>query len=100
MPAFVVSRVDINDAELMTSYMEAAPETVAQYGGRYVVRTGDIEVLEGTATCDRVVILEFPDKAQALSWYNSSEYAALRGQRWRAADASILLVKPDPQNSA
>lgn len=92
MAVYVVSRVDIADQERMKSYMAAAPATVEAHGGRYIVRSGNIDVLEGDQTCDRVVVLEFPTREQAMGWYNSQDYAPLRDERWQSAKASIMLV--------
>ena len=92
MSVYIVSRVDISDMERMKAYMEAAPATVEAHGGRYVIRSGNIERIEGETSCDRVVILEFPTREQAMAWYNSAEYAPLRDERWQSAEASILLV--------
>lgn len=94
MPAYIVSRVTIEDAQSMADYMARAPETVFAHGGKYLARTGSFEALEGDADYERVVIVEFPDKAAALAWYNSEAYRPLRDQRWAAADAHIILV-PD-----
>jgi uncharacterized protein (DUF1330 family) len=93
MPVYIVSRVDIADRERMKGYMEAAPATVAAHGGHYIIRSGNIEKLEGETSCDRVVILEFPTREQALAWYNSQDYLPLRDMRWQSAKASILLVQ-------
>ncbi|MCP4317552.1 MAG: DUF1330 domain-containing protein [Hyphomicrobiales bacterium] len=92
MPAYIVSRVSIEDGETMKGYMLDAPSTVEAYGGRYLVRTGDIQVLEGEADYDRMVVLEFPDRDKALAWYNSAEYRGLRQTRWDAADAHIVVL--------
>lgn len=92
MPAYIVSRVSIEDSETMKAYMLDAPDTVEAYGGRYLVRTQDIEVLEGSADCDRMVVLEFPDRQKALAWYNSEEYRHLRQTRWSAASAQIVVL--------
>ena len=93
MTVYVVSRVDIADPELMAGYMKAAPATVEAHGGRYIVRTGNIEAIEGEANCDRVVVLEFPTREQALAWYNSDDYRPLRDIRWQASKATILLLQ-------
>jgi uncharacterized protein (DUF1330 family) len=93
MPVYIVSRVDISDMERMKGYMAAAPETVERHGGRYIVRSGNIETIEGDTSCDRVVILEFPTREQALGWYNSQDYLPLRDIRWESAKASILMVE-------
>lgn len=93
MPVFIVSRVDIPEPQALAKYMADAPATVEAYGGRYIVRSSQIDPLEGDTTCDRVVVLEFPSQERALAWYHSPEYRALRDLRQRAATASILLVQ-------
>ncbi len=92
MTAYVISRVSISDAQAMSDYIDRAPPGVAAHGGRYLVRTGDIDCLEGQADYERVVVVAFPDKEKALAWYNSSDYAPLREQRWNAADSHIIVV--------
>lgn len=93
MAVYIVSRVDITDNERMKGYMAAAPATVEAYGGRYIVRSGNIELVEGERAPDRVVVLEFPTREQALAWYESQEYRPLREERWQSSDATILLVQ-------
>lgn len=92
MPAYIVSRVSIDDHTAMAAYMADAPATVKAYGGKYLVRTPDIEVLEGEAEYNRMVVLEFPDKQSALAWYHSDDYRDLREARWRSASAHIVLL--------
>lgn len=92
MPAYIVSRVSIEDAAAMQDYMADAPATVEAYGGKYLVRTPDIEVLEGEADYNRMVVLEFPDKQSALAWYHSEDYRDLREARWKAASAHIVVL--------
>jgi uncharacterized protein (DUF1330 family) len=92
MTAYIISRVSISDRESMRDYMAKAPDSVYAYGGKYLVRTGDITVLEGEAPYERVVVVEFPSKESALAWYNSAEYRDLRDQRGCSADAHIICV--------
>lgn len=100
MPAYIISRVSIHDKKAMAGYMAGAPESVFAYGGRYLVRTGDVTALEGEAPFDRVVVVEFPDRERALAWYNSEEYRDLRDVRWRSADAQIICVPDEGAASA
>ena len=94
MAAYIISRVSIEDAATMSGYMAKAPETVLKYGGQYLLRNGSFETLEGTADYDRMVVLQFPDKVDALRWYNSEEYSPLRKIRQGASQAHIVIV-PD-----
>ncbi|MEO6626547.1 MAG: DUF1330 domain-containing protein [Burkholderiaceae bacterium] len=92
MTAYIISRVSITDREAMAAYMAAAPESVRAHSGEYLVRSGDIRVLEGEADYERVVVLRFPDREKALGWYHSQDYRALRDVRWRSAQAHIICV--------
>ena len=63
MPAYVVVQIDIHDPATYERYKAMAPPSIAAYGGRYVVRGGASEVLEGTWRPPRLVVLEFPTVA-------------------------------------
>lgn len=95
MPAYVVSRLKIRDAEAMRRYVNEAPATVAAFGGRYHYRGGNVEALEGEWEHDRMVVLEFPTKADALAWYESDLYRPLRELRQASAETIILLADGD-----
>ena len=92
MAAYIVSRVRIDDAEAMQRYVRDAPATVRQFGGKYLVRGGAVEALEGVWEADRMVVLEFESKQQALAWYHSDAYRPQRDLRQSSASAVILLV--------
>ena len=95
MPAYVISRVQIRDADAMRRYVDEAPATVSAFGGRYHFRGSNVEALEGTWEHDRLVVLEFPTKADALAWYESDLYRPLRSLRQASADTIILLADGD-----
>jgi uncharacterized protein (DUF1330 family) len=92
MSAYVVSRLTIQDREAMQSYISEAAATVQAFGGRYLVRGGTVEALEGRWEDDRMVVLEFATKEAALAWYGSDDYRPLRKLRQEAAEAVILLA--------
>lgn len=95
MPAFVVSRVTIIDAEAMRRYVTEAPATVTAFGGHYHFRGSNVQPLEGEWEHDRMVVLEFPTKAAALAWYESDLYRPLRELRQASAETIILLADGD-----
>jgi uncharacterized protein (DUF1330 family) len=70
-----IARVDVHDDEGYKSYALANPAIFHKYGGRFVVRAGKFENLEGTSR-SRNVVIEFPDYAAALACYRSPEYQA------------------------
>ena len=64
MTAYVLAEIDVTDPQGFEDYRRQVPATLVRYGGRFVVRGGHTETLEGTWTPKRVVVLEFPDRAQ------------------------------------
>jgi uncharacterized protein (DUF1330 family) len=77
MAAYVLVNVEVNDPEAYREYTAQTPGTVEQYGGRFIVRGGAAEVIEGSFTPKRVVVIEFPSLEQAKAWYHSPEYQAM-----------------------
>jgi len=76
MAAYVISDVALRDLALVEKYRAIAQATIAQYGGRYIVRGGTIEAVEGGWAPGHIVIVEFPSMERARQWYHSPEYAA------------------------
>jgi uncharacterized protein (DUF1330 family) len=93
-PAYIVSLIRPIDRDLSDQYRAIAAETIAQYGGRYVVRGGLIsEVIEGESSDRRVIVLEFPDADSARAWYASPEYAKAKEIAPRAFGRTMLLAE-------
>jgi uncharacterized protein (DUF1330 family) len=93
MAAYVLVQIETDDADLMARYREAAAPVVAQYGGRYIVRGGALQVLEGDWRPERLVVLEFGTSEQARRWWESDEYAAPKAMRQRAGRTQMLLIE-------
>ena len=93
MPAFVISDVRFLDQEAVEAYRRRAAVSIAHYGGRYLVRGGAIERLEGPWDPKIIIIVEFPDMDRARSWYRSPECAAALEFRDRAISRSLILVE-------
>ena len=92
MPAYVVVNVNTKHPEEYERYKEMAQKTIAQYGGRYLVRGGAMSVLEGTWTPTRIVIVEFPTYEKAREWWHSAEYAPAKELRQRLSATDLLIV--------
>ena len=90
--ALVVVEITVKDPEMYKEYMALAPATIATHKGKYLVRGGTYEALEGDWSPQRFVVLEFPSAQAAKDWWNSPEYTAARKIRQRCADARMLLV--------
>jgi len=92
MPAYVIVNVDVKDTENYPRYIQVAPDSIAQYGGKYLARGGRTEKIEGVWEPKRVVILEFPTYEQAKAWWDSEEYREPKAMRQRCAETNMIFV--------
>jgi uncharacterized protein (DUF1330 family) len=93
MSAYIVLDVVVRDPLAYEGYKQLAGATVAAYGGRYLVRGGAAETLEGSWQPSRLVILEFPSVEQARTWWTSPEYEPAKAIRQGCATTEMLLVE-------
>lgn len=93
MPAYVIVETDISDPEQYEQYKAASPGAVAAGGGRFVVRGGELAVLEGDWNPSRLVVLEFDDLEAAKRWYESSVYQDAKKLREGAAKLNMVAVE-------
>ena len=93
MPAYLVAQIDVHDPAGFEEYRARVAPVVEAYGGRYLVRTDQLEALEGAAPSGRLIILEFPSTDAARHFYNSADYAPLLRQRLASAASGIILVE-------
>ena len=91
--AYVIVDMNVTDPEKYKGYVALAGPSVETGGGRFIVRGGATEVLEGDRLPNRIVILEFPDMDAARAWYDSPDYAEAKAAREGAATASFIAVE-------
>jgi len=96
MPAYVIVETDITDADRYEQYKSASPAAIAAGGGRFLVRGGDIAVLEGDWHPSRLVLLEFEDLEAAKRWFESEAYQQARTLREGAAEMRMVAVQGVP----
>jgi uncharacterized protein (DUF1330 family) len=92
VPAFVIYQADVEDEARYEDYKAQAGPSVVAAGGKYLVRGGDGEAMEGELPASRTVVLEFPTRAAALAWYQSPEYTEIRKLRAGIARATLYVV--------
>ena len=92
MAAYLVANMDVTDPVAYDNYRKGVGATVEQYGGRFLVRGGAVEVLEGQLQPKRVVILEFENAQRLKDWWDSPEYRPLRELRQRASTGDLFLA--------
>ena len=93
MPAYVIVETDVTDPEQYEQYKAASPAAIAAGGGRFLVRGGELAVLEGDWQPSRIVVLEFDDLAAAKRWYESEAYQAAKKLRAGAARFRAIAVQ-------
>lgn len=93
MSAYVIVNIDVKDPVRYEEYKRLAAPTVAAFDGRYIVRGGPAEVIEGEWVPKRIVVLEFPSMARAREWLNCAAYAPARKIRHQTAVSEMILVE-------
>ena len=93
MPAYVIVEVEVTDPAGYDDYKKMVPASLAAYGGRFAVRGGACETLEGSWHPKRIVVLEFPSMARAKQWWASDEYHVAKALRQRAAHSELIVVE-------
>jgi uncharacterized protein (DUF1330 family) len=93
MSAYIIVEIEITDPIGYGEYKKQAGATVEKYGGKYLVRGGKTEVLEGNWKPKRIVVLEFPTVERAKEWLNCEEYREPRKMRHRTAKTNMLVIE-------
>jgi len=93
MSAYVIVEIDIIDSVGYDEYKKLAGATVEKYGGKYIVRGGRAETLEGDWNPKRIVVLEFESMQRAKDWLNCDEYREPRKMRHRTAKTNMIVVE-------
>jgi len=94
MSAYVIASVEVLDEKEYERYRQEVPSTLAEYGGRFLVRGGTVEMLEGDWEPHRVVVLEFDTVERARAWYYSPEYQRILPIRQRNSRTGFLVLAP------
>lgn len=97
MSAYLVCMVRVDDPERYKQYTAKTPALIQKYGGRFVVRGGPVEAVEGPEFGDRLVIVEFPSKEAAKKFYDSPEYQEVMTHRTASAESRFLLAEGVPE---
>ncbi len=93
MAAYVIGDIEVTEPAASQEYRNRVGATVEQYGGRFVVRGGRVDVKEGDWQPRHLLMLEFPSLEQAERWYNSPEYKPLIAIREKSARTQLLIAE-------
>lgn len=101
MAAYLITNVEIRDAEKFKDYVKATPAVIKRFGGKFLVRGGDFEICEGSWNPKRLVVVEFESMQKAKQFYNSPQYNTIKGLRQSSAYTEWVFVDGlDPASSA
>lgn len=82
MPAYVIGKLTVNNWDWYREYRSVTEPLVERHGGRYLIKGGDSEKLEGSEPLGHaLVLIEFPDRQAAQNWYRDPGYSRMIGLR-------------------
>ena len=93
MAAYVIGDIEITDPAGFQEYQRLVPPLIAKYGGKYLVRGGEMQQIEGEWDLKRMVVLEFGSVEQAKEFYDSEDYAPVKQIRLRSSNSNLVIVE-------
>jgi len=93
MAGYLIAHIDVTDPEAFEAYRAAVPAVIAKFGGRYLVRGGAVEILEGKLPTPRLVILAFDSVDRVRCFYESPEYRKILPLRLAASKGTVAIVE-------
>lgn len=92
MAAYILARIEVTDWDRYGEYMKRTPGVIAKFGGKFIVRGGEMATLEGPEETRRLAVIEFPSLEKAKEFYHSQEYQEVRKHREGAATVHIVAI--------
>lgn len=92
MSAYVIVQIKVLNSDDFNKYKNQVPETLKPFGGEYLVRGGEMEVLEGEWKLPRCVVVKFPSIKDAKNWYSSNAYAKPKKLRQSSSLGNMIVV--------
>lgn len=93
MAGYAIVQLKVTDPELNERYRSQVQAIIEQYGGRFLVRGGKVDELEGSLSLPRLVVMEFPSTEQAHAFYNSPAYQEILPLRLKSAEGIFVIVE-------
>jgi uncharacterized protein (DUF1330 family) len=97
MRAYLICMVRVDDVDTYKKYTAQTPALIEKHGGRFLVRGGAVEAIEGEPFHDRLVVLEFPSKEAVHKFYGSPEYQEVLKIRRASSASRFLLAEGTPE---
>jgi len=93
MSSYMIVEIDVKDPVGYEDYKKQTPASLKPYGGKFIVRGGNPQLIEGETEPNRIVILQFENSEKAKAWWNSPEYEGPKKLRQTTAKTRMILVE-------
>ena len=93
MAGYLIADIDVTDPVAYQGYVKLTPDIIAKFSGKFLVRGGEAEVVEGTWTPNRLIVLEFESLERAKEFYDSDEYRPVKAIRHKTAVSNLVIVE-------
>jgi uncharacterized protein (DUF1330 family) len=93
MVVYLIVDVNVKDPLAYERYKAEVPALISKHGGKYLVRGGKVQILEGDWQPSRLVLLQFPDKESVEAFFSDPQYQPLRDLRQRVAKTDIVMAE-------
>jgi len=93
MAGYLIANIEVKDPAKFEEYRQKVVPVIKKFGGRYLVRGGDVRRLEGNLPLKRVVVLEFPTVEAAQRFYDSAEYRPILDLRLASTQSDVMVVQ-------
>ena len=93
MSAYLLANITVNNPENYKEYVSKVKSVVEKFGGEYLVRGGEMNIIEGDWPNERNIVIKFPSREKAMEWYNSEEYKSIKKIRLDNSEGSNIIIK-------
>ena len=93
MSALLIVDITVHDTERYKEYVELVPSLIEKHDGKYLVRGGNVEVVEGNWQPERLIVLEFPSVASARAFLEDPDYQPVAEIRHAAASTNLVIAE-------
>ena len=93
MSAYIIAQIQIDDRQQYSNYEEGFMAVFEKFNGKMLAVDESPELLEGSWSYTRTVLIEFPSTADVNAWYSSEEYQALAQHRFSSSSANVVSIQ-------
>jgi len=99
MAAFIIADITVTDPDRYQDYVRLVPAFIEKHSGQYRIRGGEIDCREGDWNPQRLIVIEFPSKREAVGFLEDPDYQRVAAIRQEAASTNLIVVDGVPPES-